>query len=25
MGGTVEYDEVEPGWVRFTLKLRRWR
>ncbi len=24
MGGTVEYDEVESGWVRFTLKLRRW-
>ncbi len=24
MGGKVEYDEREPGWVRFTLFLRRW-
>lgn len=24
MGGKVEYDEREPGWVRFTLLLRRW-
>ena len=24
MGGKVEYDEREPGWVRFTLVLRRW-
>jgi len=24
MGGRVEYDEGEPGWVRFTLFLRRW-
>jgi signal transduction histidine kinase len=24
MGGKVEYDEREPGWVRFTLYLRRW-
>jgi len=24
MGGKVEYDEKEPGWVRFTLFLRRW-
>ncbi len=24
MGGKVEYDEKEPGWVRFTLMLRRW-
>ncbi|MFI5166859.1 MAG: sensor histidine kinase [Thermoanaerobaculales bacterium] len=24
MGGKVEYDEREPGWVRFTLSLRRW-
>lgn len=24
MGGRIEYDEVEPGWVRFTIKLRRW-
>ena len=24
MGGKVEYDETEPGWVRFTLFLRRW-
>ncbi len=23
MGGRVEYDEREPGWVRFTLLLRR--
>ena len=24
MGGRVEYDEREPGWVRFTVMLRRW-
>jgi len=24
MGGKVEYDDREPGWVRFTLSLRRW-
>ena len=24
MGGRIEYDEREPGWVRFTLWLRRW-
>lgn len=24
MGAKVEYDEREPGWVRFTLFLRRW-
>jgi signal transduction histidine kinase len=24
MGGRIEYDEHEPGWVRFTLWLRRW-
>ena len=24
MGGKVEYDEKEPGWVRFTMMLRRW-
>lgn len=24
MGGRVEYDEREPGWVRFTLFLRGW-
>jgi signal transduction histidine kinase len=24
MGGKVEYDEREPGWVRFTMLLRRW-
>jgi signal transduction histidine kinase len=24
MGGRVEYDEREPGWVRFTVVLRRW-
>ncbi len=24
MGARVEYDEREPGWVRFTLFLRRW-
>ncbi|MGE5235943.1 MAG: sensor histidine kinase [Acidobacteriota bacterium] len=23
MGGDVEYDEKEPGWVRFTVVLRR--
>jgi nitrogen-specific signal transduction histidine kinase len=23
MGGRVEYDEREPGWVRFSLLLRR--
>ncbi len=23
-GGKVEYDEREPGWVRFALYLRRW-
>lgn len=23
MGGRVEYDEREPGWVRFTVSLRR--
>jgi len=23
MGGRVEYDEMEPGWVRFTVYLRR--
>jgi len=23
MGGRVEYDELEPGWVRFSLSLRR--
>jgi signal transduction histidine kinase len=23
MGGRVEYDEREPGWVRFSLTLRR--
>ena len=23
MGGHVEYDEREPGWVRFSLTLRR--
>ncbi|MFH1178036.1 MAG: HAMP domain-containing sensor histidine kinase [Acidobacteriota bacterium] len=23
MGGRVEYDESEPGWVRFTVVLRR--
>jgi signal transduction histidine kinase len=24
MGGRVEYDEREPGWVRFTVFMRRW-
>lgn len=24
MEGKVEYDETEPGWVRFTVFLRRW-
>ena len=24
MGGHVEYDENDPGWVRFTVLLRRW-
>ncbi len=24
MGGRVEYDEREAGWVRFTVVLRRW-
>jgi signal transduction histidine kinase len=24
MGGRVEYDERDAGWVRFTLYLRRW-
>jgi signal transduction histidine kinase len=24
MGGKVEYDDREPGWIRFTLLLRRW-
>ena len=24
MGGRVEYDEREPGWVRFTVVVRRW-
>lgn len=24
MGGRIEYDEHEPGWVCFTLWLRRW-
>jgi signal transduction histidine kinase len=24
MGGRVEYDEQEAGWVRFTVVLRRW-
>lgn len=24
MGGQIEYDEKEPGWVRFSISLRRW-
>jgi signal transduction histidine kinase len=24
LGGRVEYDEREPGWVRFTMRFRRW-
>jgi len=24
MGGRIEYDEQEPGWVRFSIILRRW-